>query len=115
MKLTRQKRRTQEQPYTTGRFTNSLVDLFITAKLPFSLLELPEFTEMIHLLRPSAELPNRRGLKKRIYTDASQVPELIRASIPNDAKVSLALDVWSSPNHISFLGIAATWIEGWQI
>jgi hypothetical protein len=78
-------------------------------------VESDEFKDLLQFCRPSIKLPGRTQLKSLITERASQVRRQILQELPKDRKLSLAVDCWSSPNHLAFFAILGYFITNdWE-
>lgn len=59
---------------------------------------------------PFYQAPGRTQLKLLVTSHAQLVKEQIIQQLPSDRKISLALDCWTSPNHLAFLAILGYFI-----
>jgi hypothetical protein len=83
----------------------------LAGNLPFVFFDLDEFYSLIEMCRDNVEIPSARVMKAFLMNKISEVEESTKQSIPQNRKVSLALDAWTSPNKIAFLAIIAYWID----
>ena len=84
------------------------------SRLPFLLLENPEFHRLIDLARvaPSRpEFPSARTARRRLENIVKQKQEGILQKLPPSAKLSIALDCWTSPFQQAFMAITGYFID----
>ncbi len=101
--------------YSNVAFEQHLLAAFVSASLPFQVAENDKFRAMLKLLNPSAENPTCQHLRDLLNKRVVAIQKEQFSDLGANTKVSLALDCWSSPNHLSFLAITAYYIsETWQ-
>lgn len=96
-------------------YNQALVNLITAHSLPHSLVEWPEWYALLHTVNHMAP---------RVVTQSrGQVPKLLEASFfthrenltsrlkASPTQIHFSIDIWSSPNHHSFLAIAAHFID----
>ena len=60
-------------------------------------------------------IPHATHLRKLLDKHIIEVFEITLVSLPIGAKISLALDCWTSPNNLSFMAIIEYYIDqDWQ-
>ncbi len=89
------------------RFEQQLLSTIVAGNLSFQIVENPEFHALVHLLRPSIEVPGRKRMRELLQARYESVAASMFADLGPTTKVSIALDCWSSPNRLSFLAITA--------
>lgn len=62
------------------------------------------------MLHPSVEIPERKRLKVLLEERYLQLKDSLLDDIRPQTKVSLAIDCWTSPNHLSFMAVTAYYI-----
>ena len=97
----------------------SLMKHIVVENLPFSYAESPTLRDIFTLLNPNcskmtigadviADNVLRRYLQEKI--------KIRKYFNKVESQISLTLDVWTSPNRFSVLGITCHWIDGnWQL
>jgi len=105
------------QPYSHDKFKELLTEWVICDSLPFTTVESSYFRKVVHLLNPSAKVPSRDTLKRDIVNMFMEKKEMVR-KILRDApgRLSFTVDLWTSPNIKSFMGITAHWVDNeWSL
>ena len=78
-------------------------------------MELRSFHELLQICRPVIQLPGRTHLRTLISDRATAVRQQILKQLPSSRKISIALDCWTSPNHLAFLAILGYFItNNWE-
>lgn len=68
------------------------------------------------MLMPSLNIPSPSHLRNVLSAEHEEIIQKIKARLPKDAKVSLALDAWSSTNRKAFLCIMVYFInDNWEM
>jgi len=92
---------------------------FITAlRLPFQLVEHPQFSALIEMARLAPSLPKipsaymvRRHLREMV----EEQQQNLLSKLPTGAKISIALDCWTSPFRQAFMTVTGYFIdEDWN-
>jgi len=91
--------------------------LLISQNLSFRAVENPEFRRLLCLLKPSVEdeIPGRTKMRKLLDSEVQQVTESSFKGLGGITKVNLAIDAWTSPNNLAFLGVMGYYItDDWE-
>jgi hypothetical protein len=88
---------------------------FITAsRLPFLLIEHPEFRALIEMARlaPSMpEIPSAFTVRRHLREIVEQRQYTLLRKLPQGAKLSVALDCWTSPFRQSFIAVTGYFLD----
>lgn len=87
---------------------NAIGKLVVTNNLPFSLIEAKSFKELLNFCNPSVEqyLCKADALTDHAMLIFIEGREKVKAMFQElISKISLTLDLWTSPNGLSILGI----------
>jgi hypothetical protein len=92
---------------------------FITAlRLPFQLVEHPQFRALIEMARlaPSLpEIPSAYMVRHHLQEMVKERQQNLLCKLPTGAKLSIALDCWTSPFHQAFMAVTGYFIdEDWN-
>ena len=88
--------------------------LIVTNNLPFSLIEAKSFKELLKFCNPSVEqyLFKADALTDHVMLMLIEGREKVKAiSKELNSKIILTLDIWTSPNGLSILGITSHFID----
>lgn len=93
--------------------------IFLTvARLPFQLIEHPEFYRLIQIAQSALIVPNiplAKIIRRRLQFSVQQQQERILRILPEGAKISIALDCQTSPFTQAFMAITGYFIDkDWQ-
>lgn len=83
----------------------------VTSNLPFAFFDQPDFHSLLKLLREDITLPSAKKMRISLEIQSREIQETIKSRIPENRKISIALDAWTSPNRISFVAILAYWMD----
>jgi hypothetical protein len=83
----------------------------LALNLSFRSVENKQFCRYLKFLRPAIETPTARMVRVDLDIHFAEVRLNIKSQIPSDAKVSVALDAWTSPNRLSFLAVVIYFID----
>ena len=90
---------------------DNLVVGFITEGLmPFSLVEMPSFQQLVKGLQPNRTVISRPTVMKRITEKAKTVRSNVKTAMAEVQYVSTTTDCWSARRR-SFIGVTAHWID----
>jgi hypothetical protein len=79
--------------------------------LPFRAVENHQFRRLIRLLNQDAPSFSAAYIKKQLESRVINIESRILDDLPAGAKISLALDCWTSPNSLPFLAINGYFID----
>lgn len=109
---------TQESPnvhrVTAIQIKKQLLKTITYLRLPFQIVENPVFQRLLSLLysgHGELELPSAKTLRRRLRDVVTYQQDLQLQDLPNDAKVSLALDCQTSPFQQVFMAITIYFIN----
>ena len=95
----------------------TLLDLIIVRRLPFSCVEWPEFHAFIKALNREAANLNLIPIHHSTVTDwihshFTKSQDVVRRVLQSArTNIHLAVDIWTSPNHSLILGICASFLD----
>lgn len=102
-------------PFTQARWNEQLLRTVLALNLSFRSVENPEFLRLERMLNPTLIVPRRARLRQLLQGRHAAVSSALVAMLQSSSKVSLAVDTWTSPNHLAFLSITAYVIDSdWQ-
>jgi hypothetical protein len=96
--------------YSKEVFKEQLFTTFVSANLPFQLVENHSFKKLLEIACLGIDMPNRRQLRKLLDICYESATEAFLSDLGNRTKVSLVIDCWSSPNKIAFIAIVGYYI-----
>ena len=100
-----------------GAIKQTLIDLIIVRRLPFSCVEWPEFHAFIKVLNREADTPDiipihHSTVTEWIHNHFSESQDILRRVLQSaKTNIHLAVDIWTSPNHSLILGICASFLN----
>jgi len=83
-------------------------------RLPFTTIEHPQFRKLLRLTQSAPSLPDfpsAKTIQRRLFTTVEARHQAILQSLPSGAKMSIALDCWTSPFRQSFMAITGYFID----
>lgn len=92
-------------------FRRRLINFIVAANLPARVVDLPELHELLEYLNDEVDVPGRTAIQKYIKEAFDTVTETLLDGWNGESRISLATDMWSSPNHMSFMGVRAYFIS----
>ncbi|CAB5213516.1 unnamed protein product [Rhizophagus irregularis] len=103
--------------FTNEIFREKLATWIAADDLPFTTVESPEFGYLINICNPSARIPTADTVKNDILKIFKNYQTKIQNLLQNvPGKISFALDAWTSPNILGFLGITCHYIDAnWKL
>ncbi|KAJ5152474.1 hypothetical protein N7492_009754 [Penicillium capsulatum] len=99
---------------TALQLEDQLLKTITCLRLPFQTVENPAFQSLLNLIYSGhgvLELPSAKTLRRRLRDAVTNQQELQLQDLPEDAKVSLALDCWTSPFQQAFMAITVYFID----
>lgn len=88
---------------------------FITiTRLPFNLIEHPQFHNLIRMAQSAPlcpQIPTGKTIRRRLQDSVQDQQQSILRTLPHDAKISIALDCWTSPFTQAFLAVTGYFID----
>lgn len=96
---------------TQKQITNALM-LFIAGNLtPLSVVENPDFKNLIESLNPKYQLPSRKHLSTNILQQkSSEIQSDIKEKVRSVQSICFTIDLWSNRQMKGFLGITGHFI-----
>ena len=94
------------------RLQQNVRNLIVKNMLPFRIVEDQAFRKIFEDA-PMLEPPfaNRKQLKKNIQDDFITTREALKGELKETcSSISLSVDVWTSPNQLSILGVVGHWL-----
>lgn len=94
--------------FTQSDWEHKLTRLLAVSRLPFQFIEHPEFHDVIHFSRLAPtrpEIPSAKVMRARLRDFVKKQQQDILQQLPADAKLSLALDCWTSPFRQAFMAV----------
>ena len=90
--------------------TKNVIGFIIGTVQPLSVVEDPDFINMINGFDERYKIPCTKTLKDRIYTTYETGKDTLKSQFTQIQYISLTLDAWSSPAHLPYLGVTAHWL-----
>jgi len=88
----------------------------IAANLPFQTLEHPQFHHLLNLLRPNIHIPSSTTIRCSIHEYGKEVHQKLKKTLPEDTFLHLAIDCWTSPNKLVFMGTTLHYMDqNWKL
>ncbi len=89
--------------------------MIVADDLLFNFVESPFFAVVLRMARLNAPIPGRLNIRSLLHKQRENLLSALFKDHGPNTKVSLALDCWSSPNKLIFMGINAYYIsEVWK-
>jgi hypothetical protein len=89
--------------------------MFMVMNLPFSNANHSQLRKVFQMLRCSVDIPCGDRLRKDLTIKAEGLRAHIKDMLKKVRHVSIALDGWTSPNHLAFMAIVAYFItKDWK-
>lgn len=99
---------------TTFQLEEHLLKTITCLRLPFQTVENPVFQRLLNVVYSGPgvlALPSAKTLRRRLRDEVTVRQESQLQDLPDDAKVSLALDCWTSPFQQAFMAITVYFID----
>ncbi|KAI1787163.1 hypothetical protein LXA43DRAFT_866889, partial [Ganoderma leucocontextum] len=107
--------------YSPGRMRYLIMMWVARHHRSFQIVEDAEFREIVRMLYGKAQLPSRMTVSRDVQDIhdlcKENVIKLFETCIAKElpGKIHIAMDRWTSPNVISFLGVTAHWHDAGEI
>jgi hypothetical protein len=89
--------------------------MFMVLNIPFRNADDNQLRRVFQMLRSSVDIPCADRLRKNLATKADELRAQIKETLKGVRCVSIALDGWTSPNHLAFMAIIAYYItKDWK-
>lgn len=91
-----------------------LITTVAILRLPFQVVEHPQFQKFIRMSRLvefSPEFPSPRTISRRLRSIAKERQQAVLRRLPVGAKLSLAIDCWTSPFQQAFMAVTGYFID----
>ena len=93
----------------------ALVSLVVVRNLPFRAVEWPEFHTLCRTLNPESSgfiTTAHSQLARQISSSWQSCQDIVRKKLQSAiSSIHLSLDIWTSPNRYSFLGVCAHFVD----
>jgi hypothetical protein len=105
--------------FSQWSWEEQLLRFLTVTRLPFNLVEHPQFHNLIRMAQsaPSCpQIPSGKTIRRRLQkSSVKEQQQGILRTLPTDAKLSIALDCWTSPFTQAFMAISGYFIdEDWR-
>src|SRR5438067_13468283 len=103
--------------YSKTSFETQLLRSFVALNLPFLSINNIQLPRLLTMLRPhDIFIPHATRLKILLNDRIGQIEVELLNDLPDGAKISLALNIWMSPNNIAFMAIVGYFIgRKWKL
>lgn len=84
------------------------------SRLPFQFIEHPEFHDVIHFARLAPgrpTIPSSKTIRARLREFVKEQQQSVLRRLPSNAKLSLALDCWTSPFQQAFIAVTGYFLD----
>jgi hypothetical protein len=89
--------------------------MIIAGNHPSSMVEQPDFRELVEFLHPGAKPMSRHRLRDLLEESYNQCQDDLLPGLGQETKVSIAVDCWKSPNDNHFLAVMCYYIsDSWE-
>ncbi|KAF1377125.1 hypothetical protein PFLUV_G00197320 [Perca fluviatilis] len=104
-------------PQQAAVFTDSILNMLVTDMRPLAMVEDDCFTKMIHTLNPGYTLPSRTHFTKLMERKYEETFKEVKTAInPNNSKLALTTDIWTSVATEAYLGVTCHYItDDWDM
>ena len=100
--------------FTQEAWEEKIIKFLTISRLPFQLIEHPEFHGLIEMARlaPSCpEIPSAKTIRRRLQDIVKERQHSLLQKLPPGAKLSVALDCWTSPFRQAFMAVTGYFID----
>jgi hypothetical protein len=97
--------------YTQQRFNDKLLKFVLNVNLSFKAIESSFFKNFVNYLRRNVDILERIFFDEMMKKRANQMKNDIFQNLEVETKISIALNVWISFNHLTFLDVIAYFVD----
>jgi hypothetical protein len=97
-------------PLKQESLTKNVMGFVIGTVQPLSIIEDPDFINMVNGFDQRYKVPCTKTLKDRISKTYEVGKVVLKNQFSQVQYISLTLDAWSSPAHLPYLGVTAHWV-----
>ncbi|KAJ5355559.1 uncharacterized protein N7496_012771, partial [Penicillium cataractarum] len=100
--------------FTPQAWMERLITFIAASRLPFQLIEHPEFRALLEMARLAPcfpEIPTATTVRRHLQEIVEERQYTLLQKLPNSAKLSIALDCWTSPFRQAFMAITGYFID----
>ncbi|KAJ5557712.1 hypothetical protein N7513_003298 [Penicillium frequentans] len=104
----------QGHPFTQEAWEDKLLQFITINRLPFNLVEHPTFRDLVSLSQSAPNLPIMQSadtIRRRLSVRVKERQQDTLGLLPKHAKISVALDCWTSPFGQAFTAITGYFID----
>ncbi|KAJ5522962.1 hypothetical protein N7513_012065 [Penicillium frequentans] len=101
-------------PFTQEAWEDKLLQFITINRLPFNLVEHPTFRDLVSLSQSAPNLPIMQSadtIRRRLSVRVKERQQDTLGLLPKHAKISVALDCWTSPFGQAFTAITGYFID----
>jgi hypothetical protein len=97
--------------YTQERFNDSLLKFVLNVNLSFRAIESSFFKNFVNYLKRNVDIFERIFFDEMMKKRANQMKNDIFQNLEVETKIFIALNVWISFNHLTFLDVTAYFVD----
>ena len=98
------------------QLTDALVMYIACDLVPFSVVDSSHFKRLMEVADSRYQLPSRKHLVGKLLVEkCSSLQSTVKSSLESTSDVCVTLDIWSSRQMRSYLGITAHYISDWTL
>ncbi|EED11521.1 conserved hypothetical protein [Talaromyces stipitatus ATCC 10500] len=104
----------QKTHYTAKAWMERLVTFITTSRLPFQLVEYPQFRALIEMAQRAPLLPIlpcAKTIRNHLQELVQERQKSLLQKLSQGAKLSIALDCWTSPFRQSFMAVTGYFLD----
>lgn len=87
------------------------MNLITVSHLPFLFVEHQEFHDLLSYARLAPSVPSRKVIRERLRGFVTEYQQETLRQLPSGAKMSIALDCWTSPFKHAFMAITGYFLD----
>jgi hypothetical protein len=100
--------------FSQEAWEEEILQYITVTRLPFHHIEHPKFLSLVRMAQSALsppEVPSAKTIRRRLQTKVKEQQQDILRKLPSDAKISIALDCWTSPFTQAFMAITGYFID----
>ena len=100
--------------FTKETWEHEIIRTITILRLPFQTIEHPQMQRLLKLAQSAPsdlDFPSAKTISRRLHEIVNQRQESLLQTLPKNAKLSIALDCWTSPFQQAFMAVTGYFID----
>jgi hypothetical protein len=100
--------------FTNDLLQRRILNFITTARLPFRIVEHPEFKDLLEAAQLSEsriDIPSAQTIRRLLDDTVQEKQKEVLSKLPKGSRLSIALDCWTSPFSRAFMAITGYFLD----